>query len=259
MHAAPPVPQLVVADWLAYGTQVPLLVAVQQPDGHDAALQTQVPVPSQVCPVEHVEHAAPFTPHMPLLEVWHLLALSQHPEQDDESQTHLPVVVLQCCPGKHAEHAAPPAPHVPTSSLAYPTHVFPLQQPLGQDPGLHTHEPPAQVCPAVHVTHAAPPVPQVAVPEVWHWPLESQHPDGHDVASHTHLPCVPHSWLAAHVVHTPPPTPHAVVDGVVLHTPPLVQHPLQEVPPQLHAPLLHDCIAAQVPQALPFDPHALVD
>lgn len=50
-----------------------------------------------------------------------------------------------------------------------------------------------------------------------------------------------------------------MLEGVVLHTPPLVQHPLHEVPPQLHAPALHDCIAAQVPHAFPPDPHALVD
>ncbi len=68
-----------------------------------------------------------------------------------------------------------------------------------------------------------------------------------------------HSWLAPHAEHTPPPTPHAVLDGVVLHTPPLVQHPPQEVPPQLQAPPLHDCIAAQVPHAFPADPQALVD
>jgi hypothetical protein len=71
----------------------------------------------------------------------------------------------------------------------------------------------------------------------WHTPFASQHPDGHEVASQTHLPCALHSWLAVHVAHTPPPTPHAWLEGVVLHTP-FAQHPLQEAPPQLHAPPL---------------------
>jgi hypothetical protein len=35
---------------------------------------------------------------------------------------------------------------------------------------------------------AAPPVPQVAAAEVWHWPLLSQQPFGHDAASQTHTP-----------------------------------------------------------------------
>jgi hypothetical protein len=34
---------------------------------------------------------------------------------------------------------------------------------------------------------------------------------------------------------------------------------LQEVPPQLHAPALHAWPPAQVPQAFPAEPHALVD
>lgn len=101
-------------------------------------------------------------------------------------------------------------------------------------------------------------MPHVAKPRVWHFPEESQQPDGHDVASQTHLPCVLQSWLAPHMAHTPPPRPQAELDGVVLHTP-LAQHPLHDVPPQLQAPALHAWPPAQVPHELPADPHALVD
>jgi hypothetical protein len=62
-------------------------------------------------------HAVPLTPQVPLLDVWHFPELSQHPEQDVESQTHLPLA-LQCCPGEHDPQAAPPAPHVPGASFA---------------------------------------------------------------------------------------------------------------------------------------------
>ena len=101
-------------------------------------------------------------------------------------------------------------------------------------------------------------MPQVPLAEVWHWPFESQQPDGQDVASQTHLPCVLHSCLAAQLAHVPPPRPQAVLDGVVLHTP-LAQQPLQDAPPQLHAPPLHACPPAHVPHAFPAEPHALVD
>ena len=62
-------------------------------------------------------HAAPLTPQVPLPEVWQLPELSQQPEQDVESQTHLPPV-LQCCPGEHDPHVAPLIPHSPAASLA---------------------------------------------------------------------------------------------------------------------------------------------
>jgi hypothetical protein len=58
------VPQLVVADWPEYATQLPLVVAVQQPDGHDDALHVQTPV-LQTCPFPvHVVHAAPPVPQL---------------------------------------------------------------------------------------------------------------------------------------------------------------------------------------------------
>jgi hypothetical protein len=37
---------------------------LQQPFGHDVALQTQAPPLEQVVPVGQVEHAPPFVPHV---------------------------------------------------------------------------------------------------------------------------------------------------------------------------------------------------
>jgi hypothetical protein len=54
-----------------------------------------------------------------------------------ESQTHLPLV-LQCCPDEHMVHVPPPVPQVFTDCAS---HVFPLQQPFGQDVALQTHFP----------------------------------------------------------------------------------------------------------------------
>jgi hypothetical protein len=39
---------------------------------------------------------------------------------------------------------------------------------------------------------------------------------------------------------------------------PAEQHPEQDTPPQLQAPLTHACPDAHVPQVLPPDPHAVV-
>lgn len=133
-----------------------------------------------------------------------------------------------------------------------------MQQPLAHDAAVQVHVPPApQVCPDPHPTQAAPPMPHVALAEVWHWPFASQQPEGQDVASQTHLPCVLHSCLVAQLAHVPPPRPHAVFDGVVLHTP-LAQQPLQDVPPQLHAPPLQAWPPAHDPHAFPANPHALL-
>ena len=203
-------------------------------------------------------HAAPLTPQVPLLDVWHLPELSQQPEQDVESQTHLPPV-LQCCPGEHDPQAAPRAPHVPGASLAYGTHVVPLQHPFGHEAAVHVQAPAAlHTCPEAQLAQAAPPVPHVVLPRGWHWPLPSQQPEGHEAASQTHLPWALHSCLVGQLAQVPPPRPHAVFDGVVVQTP-FAQHPLHEVPPQLHDPPTQPWPDAQVPQALPADPHALDD
>jgi hypothetical protein len=61
----------------------------------------------------------------------------------------------------------------------------------------------------------------------------------------------------AHGVHVAPFTPHAAFVDIT-HWP-LWQQPLQLAWPQEHAPFEHVWPMAQVPHALPAEPHALVD
>jgi hypothetical protein len=77
----------------------------------------------------------------------------------------------------------------------------------------------------------------VALLEVWHLPVPSQQPLGHVLASHTHVPCAPHSWLAPHAAHTLPLAPHSWFETGVTHWA-FAQQPLQLVPPHEHAPAL---------------------
>lgn len=87
-------------------------------------------------------------------------------------------------------------------------------------------------------------------------PLPSQQPPGQEAASQTQLPCAVHSWLAVHVAHAPPFAPQCWAFDPT-HSP-LEQHPEQLMPPQLHAPAVHVWPVAQVPQTVPFVPHAVV-
>jgi hypothetical protein len=113
------------------------------------------------------------------------------------------------------------------------------------------------VRPVPHAWQLAPPLPHVPSLDVWHWPFASQQPLGHVVPSHTHLPCVEHLWLAPQAAHCTPPTPHVALDDV--WQVPFEQQPVQDVLPQLHAPLLHVCPAVHDPHALPAEPHVAVD
>jgi hypothetical protein len=63
--------------------------------------------------------------------------------------------------------------------------------------------------------------------------------------------------LAAQATHWPPLAPHWDAEAVT-HWP-LAQQPLQLMLPQLQAPLLQVWPDAHVPQALPAEPHAVVD
>jgi hypothetical protein len=137
------------------------------------------------------------------------------------------------------------------------THVVPLQQPPLQELALHTHCPPLlQAWPVAQATQAAPPVPQAVAPEGWHWPFLSQQPPGQEAASQTHCPCALHSCWLPQVAQAPPLAPQAVFDAVTQA--PFEQQPAQLEPPQLQAPPVHACPEAQLPQALPLAPQALV-
>jgi len=141
-------------------------------------------------------------------------------------------------------------------ACAVVTQVVPLQQPPPHEPSLQTHWPLLQAWPLAQPTQAAPPVPQVVVPEVWHWPFLSQQPLGQELASQTHCPCALHDCWLPQGVQVPPLSPQFVFEEVTQA--PFEQQPAQLEPPQLQAPPLHACPDAQVPQAAPFDPQALV-
>jgi hypothetical protein len=71
--------------------------------------------------------------------------------------------------------------------------------------------------------------------EVWHWPLLSQQPLGHEVALQTQAPPL-HACPLAQALQVAPVTPQADTVSVVTHVP-LLQQPLgQEVASQTQAP-----------------------
>ena len=229
----------------------------QQPPAHDEALQAHAPF-THVWPVAQAVQLAPPVPHVALAEVRHCPLASQQPFGHEVTlQTHAPCA-LHAWPVAHALHAAPPTPHVPVPEVR---HCPPeSQQPLGHEAALQTHTPCAlQDWPVAHAAQAAPAVPHWVAdsPAYGTQALPSQQPLGHEVALQTQAPCALQTWFAAHATHCPPFAPHAVVDAVV-HWP-FAQQPLQLMLPQLQAPPVHVCPEAHVPQALPPDPHAVVD
>ena len=167
-------------------------------------------------------------------------------------------------PAPQFTHAAPPAPHSVGDCAPGFTQVEPLQQPFGQDVGLHTQAPVAvsHACPAAHATHAAPATPHalfVCDPGTTHAPLAVQHPPSHELALHTHRPLlVSHSWPEAHAAQSVPEAPHDAVDSLASgsHVAPDVQQPAHAEPPQVHAPpeqLPPAAHGAHVAPALPHD------
>ena len=193
------------------------------------------PAPQQVCAPVHA--AAP----------WHPQPLAVHAFE---------VRVL------HAWQAMPPVPHV----LAYAGVVHvplvpgpPAQQPPGHVFASHVQTPVSQPLPAAHAAHAAPLIPQVVTVDVWHWPLASQHPSGHDVASQTHLPAVPQRWPVAHAPHDAPALPHTpfVSLAYATHVFPLQHPPGHDAALHTHVPaVVQAWPAAHAAHAAPFVPHA---
>ena len=101
---------------------------------------------------------------------------------------------------------------------------------------------------------ATPAIPQVPFADVWHLPVASQHPFGHDVASHTQL--VPlQRWPVTHGAHVRPDLPHAEAVSVVMQVVPLQQPVGHEVASHTHVPAgLHSCPVPHVLQAAPAIP-----
>ena len=92
--------------------------------------------------------------------------------------------------------------------------MLPSQQPPAHDVALQAQAPFTQVWPVAQAAQAAPFVPQVPALEVRHWPVESQHPLGHEDALQTHLPVPSHAWPAAHAAHAAPPVPQVAAAEV---------------------------------------------
>jgi hypothetical protein len=86
------------------------VLPLQQPIGHDAAVQTHCPLPLHTWPDAHAEQAAPALPHDvadSLDSASHVPPLQQ-PGHDVPPQEHSPPE--HDCPEEHALHAAPPMP-----------------------------------------------------------------------------------------------------------------------------------------------------
>jgi hypothetical protein len=135
-----------------------------------------------------------------------------------------------------------------------------LQQPLVQELVLQMHIPLEHVVPGAHVMQLAPPVPQVGSLDVSHWPLELQHPLGHEVALHTQaLPL--QACPGEHGPQTEPATPavpHWETVSLVTHEVPL-QHPEHEDVLQTHCPLApHACPLTHVMQLAPPVPQVVL-
>ena len=203
----------------------------QQPVGHDAESHTQLPL-------THCRPApqAAWVPHMhePLLQRSALL-MSQVVQLtvDGEPQCwKFDVIVSQV----EAELQQPSQPlvasHTHVAAAPVPLHLVPVGQAAPVEPQT---QPPLEHRLALvrsHVLQAAPPVaPQWVVSiVVWHWPLPSQQPVGHEVASQTQVPVAPSQrWPAAQAV---PPGPHeqapptqrsAVMPQLVHELPPVPQ------------------------------------
>jgi hypothetical protein len=93
------------------------VLPLQQPLGHDDALQTHSPVVvSHAWPAVHAPHVAPPVPHEVNVcdanasHVPPAPPLQQPCAQVTESQEHVPLLVSQS-PLPQGEHAAPAAPH----------------------------------------------------------------------------------------------------------------------------------------------------
>ena len=89
VHVAPPVPhEPFPSD--AYGSHV---LPLQQPLGHEAEVQTHVPVPLHACPVAQAAQLTPPAPHWPLVSPPRATQLppAQQPEHDPPPQLHEPL------------------------------------------------------------------------------------------------------------------------------------------------------------------------
>ena len=208
---------------------------MQQPFGHEVALQTQAPPPEQVVPVGQAAHAPPLIPHVCADGgEWHWRLLSQQPPaHDDALQTHMPFEHVW--PVAHAAHVAPPVPQVGFADVRH----MPVesQQPFGHEVALHTQAPCAlQAWFAAHATHCPPLAPHAVADAVMQVPFAQQ--PLQLMLPQLHAPLL-HVCPDAHMPHALPADPQTVVDCADCATqrPCESQQPLgQEVGLQTHVP-----------------------
>jgi hypothetical protein len=107
-QVAPFVPQDVF-DSEPHASHVP--AAVQQPFGHDAALQAQLPDALHAVPAGHAWQAAPALPQDKLDSLAYAShdPLLQQPAQALPPHEQVPLVHVEVAP--HAAHRTPPVPH----------------------------------------------------------------------------------------------------------------------------------------------------
>jgi hypothetical protein len=240
-HASPPKPHAPCDRALHVGPE-------QHPVAHVAAHPEQAPPAMHVSPVGQLSHMLPPLPQAPpVLPAWQVLLRQQPVPHETPSHVHCPL--RHRCPAPQAL----PVPHMHT----------PADEQLSADPG-------------VHAAHAVPCPPHAPRDGRVH-EVPSQHPLGHEVASHTQTSCaqwrpalhgallphlhrpVPEHVLASsgsHAMQLPPPEPqvesecssqvcaaeqHPLGQLVASHTqsPPTHRCPSTQglFPPQLHVPV----------------------
>jgi hypothetical protein len=190
LQVAPPAPheEFVSAE---SGSHAP---ALQQPEQEEPP-QVQAPL-EHASPPLHGLHATPAVPHS--LADWvaygtQVSPLQQPPGHEVASHTHFPLDV-HSWPATHAAQLAPSVPQAPFDSEAYPLHVPlmpPLQQPFGQVFESQAQSPSVlSQRPLLQAAQAAPPDPhrEADCAETSTHVSPLQQPNGHEVASQTHLP-----------------------------------------------------------------------
>jgi hypothetical protein len=236
------------------------VVPLQQPFGHDVALQTQAPCALHAWVVSQVAQEPPFVPQVWIDGgEWHCLLLSQQPFGHDVAlQTQAPFE--QAWPVAQGAQAAPPTPQVCGPEVwQWPVES---QQPFGHEAALQMHAPCAlHAWPVAHGTHAAPRPPQAVGEEGMHWPPAQQ--PLQLTLPQLQAPSV-HVCPVAHMPQARPFAPQTIADCADTSTQFcwLSQQPFgQVVRVHSHLPpgttrMVQTCPAAHGAQAAPPVPHA---
>ena len=158
-----------------------------------------------------------------------------------------------------------PCPHDPqlAASLACVFVHTPLQfvWPAGHAHTPLVHDPPVgHACPVPHAPQYVVDVLRLVSQPFAALLSQLPKPVLHDERVQAPLVHAGFAFAIEHAEHTAPLVPQLVADSLATasHVPAL-QHPVQEVPPQLQAPALHAWPPAHIPHAPPPEPHIVVD